>query len=252
MNDIQYVSEPSEVSMADEWFEIADLEHFWIRRRFDVFQEMIGTLGKEMKIADIGCGNGVIQKQLGELYGVQVDGFDLNEVALNASIAVGHNKYIYDVLEKRSEFSNKYDLIFLFDMLEHVEHPLEFIDAAAFMLKPKGILAINVPAIACLFSDYDTAAGHLRRYNKDMLDDLYERSNMSSENTKYWGLGLVPILLLRKIMLKFTKREKVIQDGFAPRYHWMNSLLYFLSRVDMKDGSLVGSSLMSLLKKIKE
>src|SRR2546422_2273874 len=32
------------VSMADRWFEIAVMEHFWIRRRFYVFRRLAGSL----------------------------------------------------------------------------------------------------------------------------------------------------------------------------------------------------------------
>ena len=34
---IEYLSPPAAVSMADRWFEIASLDHFWVRRRFEVW-----------------------------------------------------------------------------------------------------------------------------------------------------------------------------------------------------------------------
>src|SRR5260370_3522498 len=85
---IEYLSPPSEVSMADRWFEIASIEHFWVRRRFDVLQRLAGDLiasAKEM--AEIGCGHGLLQRQIEDSYGREVAGFDLNECALKLYVS---------------------------------------------------------------------------------------------------------------------------------------------------------------------
>src|SRR5437870_3830747 len=42
--DITYLSAPAEVSMGNRWFEIASVDHFWIRRRFEVLQRLAGDL----------------------------------------------------------------------------------------------------------------------------------------------------------------------------------------------------------------
>ena len=41
---IQFLSAPAEVKMADAWFEITHLDHFWIRRRFNVLRRLAGGL----------------------------------------------------------------------------------------------------------------------------------------------------------------------------------------------------------------
>jgi hypothetical protein len=76
---ITYLSPPAEVSMADRWFEIAAIDHFWIRRRFEVFQRLAdGLIGSAREIAEIGCGHGLLQLQIETAYGRDVAGFDLN------------------------------------------------------------------------------------------------------------------------------------------------------------------------------
>ena len=42
------------VSMADEWFDIADVEHFWVKRRFEVFQKLSKKSGLNLKALRIG------------------------------------------------------------------------------------------------------------------------------------------------------------------------------------------------------
>jgi ubiquinone/menaquinone biosynthesis C-methylase UbiE len=85
---IEYPFPTAEVSMADRWFEIASIDHFWVRRRFEVLQQLAGALiSGSRKMAEIGCGHGLLQRQIENAYGREVCGFDLNEYALkqNAS-----------------------------------------------------------------------------------------------------------------------------------------------------------------------
>ena len=61
---------------------------FWIRRRFKVFQQLAGNLiPGAQTIAEIGCGNGLVQRQIEVAYGKEVSGFDLNEAALKINVS---------------------------------------------------------------------------------------------------------------------------------------------------------------------
>jgi hypothetical protein len=40
---IIYLSPPTQVSMGDWWFDIATVDHFWIRRRFDVMRRIAAS-----------------------------------------------------------------------------------------------------------------------------------------------------------------------------------------------------------------
>jgi hypothetical protein len=67
---IEYLSAPAEVSMADRWFEIASIDHFWVRRRFDVLRRLAGDwIANSRAMAEIGCGHGLLQRQIEDAYG---------------------------------------------------------------------------------------------------------------------------------------------------------------------------------------
>ena len=51
--EITYLSAPAVVSMADRWYDIASVDHFWIRRRFKVLQVLAGGLVSEARL-DVG------------------------------------------------------------------------------------------------------------------------------------------------------------------------------------------------------
>jgi SAM-dependent methyltransferase len=65
--------------------------------------------------------------------------------------------------------NKKFDCIIYIDVIEHIKHDTEELQRVKSFLKPNAHLIILVPAHNYLFSDFDKAIGHYRRYNKGML-----------------------------------------------------------------------------------
>ena len=63
----------------------------------------------------------------------------------------------------------KFDAIIYIDVLEHIEHHAEETAAAARHLKDGGHLVVLSPAHQFLYTPFDKAIGHYRRYNKKSL-----------------------------------------------------------------------------------
>src|SRR5450631_1067818 len=102
LHEVTYLSPPAPISMADDWYDIASLEHFWIRRRFDVLERLANRLFPDVlrqggSAAEVGCGNGLLKRQIEDEHGVPVAGFDLNEGALQRSVSRISSLYYYDV-----------------------------------------------------------------------------------------------------------------------------------------------------------
>lgn len=62
-----------------------------------------------------------------------------------------------------------FDSILYIDVIEHIEDDKKELLKAASFLKKNGYLIIVVPAHNFLYSDFDKAIGHYRRYNKKMV-----------------------------------------------------------------------------------
>jgi len=243
---ITYLSEPQAVSMADPWYDIAQSDHFWVRRRFDVMKSLMQERDvSSLSIAEVGCGHGLVQNQVESYWGNTVDGFDLNAGALRSSWATRHPLYCYDIFDRNPEFERRYDLIILFDVLEHAENDAEFLSAALFHLSDGGSVLINVPALPSLHSRYDVAAGHYRRYNRDDVRRLARSCHLKLDVETYWGFWLVPLVALRKYLLKGEQSEqKIISKGFEPPSRFFNEALYMMCRLELLPQVLLGSSLM--------
>jgi SAM-dependent methyltransferase len=75
-------------------------------------------------------------------------------------------------------FSRSFDLVGLFDVVEHVEDDAGLLDQAAKLVAPDGYILLTVPADPRLWSSLDDYAGHLRRYTRKMVFDLIARAGL--------------------------------------------------------------------------
>ena len=225
---ITYLSPAMPVNMGNWWFDIATSDHFWIRRRFEVMRRLAESVVRNSRrAAEIGCGNGLLQKDIEDYYGIPVVGFELNEVALQKNVSRRSPLYCYNIHQRNPEFRAHFDLLLLFDVLEHIEDESGFLQSVKFHLAESGTLLINVPAQQFFYSDYDRAAGHIRRYSVSQLAKVAEQNGLKARAFTYWGLPLVPLLLVRKAMSMQRSNGKA---GFDARGHTMNTLLSFLAR----------------------
>ncbi len=246
---IEYLCQPLPVNMGDWWFDIATENHFWIRRRFEVMRRLADSaIRKAAHCAEIGCGNGLLQKALEDCYGISVAGFELNEFALQRNISREGPLYCYNIHQRNAEFQNYFDLIFMFDVLEHIEDESGFLQSVKFHLADSGSLIVNVPAHDFFFSDYDRAAGHLRRYSAGQLEKIAEQNGFRFRACSYWGLPLVPLLLLRKMVSLQVDNGRV---GFDPGSRTVNNLLSLLARCEAIPQKILGTSVMAVLEKAR-
>lgn len=248
---VEYLSPAAEVSMSDGYFQIAGTDHFWVRRRFQVLQQLAGhIINGAAEIAEIGCGHGLLQRQVEDGYGKAVTGFDLNEYGLQHNVSRISRVCCYDIHQKSEEFRNKFDLILLFDVLEHIPDEDGFIRSILFHLAPQGRLVISVPAGQWAYSAYDRAAGHVRRYSIGSLRETAQRTSLELERWSYWGLPLVPTLALRKVLVGMKKDAQAIYStGFDSRSTIVNGALGALSRCEWIPQKWLGTSVMAVLRK---
>lgn len=245
----EVISPPRTVSMGDEWFDIASVDHFWMKRRFEVMRNLCGSLLVEgLAVSEIGCGIGLVQAQFEDELGISVDGFDLNPQVLDRNVSQGR-LCSYDVLERNESLREKYDMVLLLDVLEHIEEDSAFLDASAFLAKAEGHVLINVPCSPRLHSRYDEAAGHLRRYTPRTLLDLAASCDLDVVDWTYWGLPLVPVAILRKLLVHGANDEDVIRLGFQPPGDFVNWAMGQAARLELIPQKLFGTSLLALLQR---
>lgn len=220
---IEMISPPEKVDMAGDWYEYAHLDHFWIKGRFNAIKKKLPlNFGSGTRFLEIGCGNGLIIKQMEDQYNMVVDGCDLNLMALDKVRNIRGKLFCLNINDKPIDLLNKYDGVLLMDVIEHIDDDINFLRQSISYLKKDGLVIINVPAVQSLFSVYDTEAGHKRRYSKKLISNLFEKNNIEVICITYWGFILVPIVFFRKFLLKLVTKGNIIKNGFKPSSRLLN------------------------------
>lgn len=220
---------------AFEFLHQMEQRHFWhIGRREIIFGalEKFANI-KADKILEIGCGNGSVLNFLTKK-GAHIDGGDIFLEGLKFCKEENSAVCLYQIDILSLPFLNNYDIIGIFDVLEHIENDSKALTEIFHALKPGGKLIITVPAHMYLWSDFDETSSHKRRYsNKDILNKL-ERSGFIVRRTSYFISILFPVLACMRIFRKiFPKKRRNIESSLELRtLPWVNILLLCVLRFE--------------------
>jgi 2-polyprenyl-3-methyl-5-hydroxy-6-metoxy-1,4-benzoquinol methylase len=128
-------------------------------------------------VLDIGCGSGAFIHKVNTEYGNKVVGLEFNRNALNECRNRGLEVHPVPIQEFGKTFQ-KFDVVSYFQVLEHIEDPVNFIRASLEALKPGGTLIIAVPnnnPFYLCFEEYATLnlpPHHAGLWNKDAFSNL--------------------------------------------------------------------------------
>ena len=239
------------------WHDIANKDNIWVKWRFETLKNLIKNnkidLKKENICLDVGCGSNDFALHFENISNFSIDQTDVDPKNLKNKKKGKGSLFVYDINNKDIKLKDKYDIIFLLDVLEHIDNDKEFLESCYFHLKDGGFLIVNVPSIPELFSKYDIAVGHRRRYSMKKLKILILESNFKIISMKYWGFFLIPLLFLRKIMLNFSKKkdEEIIKKGMDTQPKIVLLIINFLKFLEMNiiKISILGSSIITIIKK---
>ncbi len=258
-SSVERISDSPPASFTAEWYDLAAADHFWFQWRFRVLHELICNAGlptnEPLAVFDVGGGHGVLRAQIERATAWSVDIADLNPAGLERCGPGRGRLLYYDITEQRSPFTGSYDVALLMDVIEHIEDPIPFLRAVLNHLKPGGVLLVNVPALRICMSDYDVAAGHFRRYRINDLTRELRSAGATIIDARYWGLSMVPLLLLRKAVLALGRgRVNIIQTGFHPPSHAAHQVLRGIMAVESKflRRPVLGTSVLAAARKSLE
>ena len=198
------------MSSNDKWI---PMPRFLLRK--SALKKIIKNLNlKDKKCLEIGYGAGETLKLLVQK-GAIVDGFDFSEDARSlAKTRLQHVDYSENIKlfdDEREVKENQYDIIFAFEVLEHIGDDEQELKQWDKYLKSQGQIILSVPAHMSKWSVSDVWAGHFRRYEKKELQDLLENSNFKV--VSLWNYGFPLSNLLDKFLGSQKKKELQNIDG---------------------------------------
>ena len=126
-----------------------------------------------------------------------------------------------------SDINKKYDLIFTFNVLEHILDDENAIMKINDCLKPGGILIVYVPALQLLYSNLDKSLGHYRRYSKRDLETKVVNANFQIVKCHYNdSLGFFVGIFFK--LLNYKIDECSIKES---SYKFYDTILYPISSI---------------------
>ncbi len=118
-----------------------------IKRLQFILKTLKSNLPPQAVVLDVGCGNGVISRSLGEA-GYNVYGIDVSEKAITKAIQLNKFPNVnFDVIsaEQLIAEGKKYDAIICSEVLEHLNKPENLLMTLYHSLTDAGVLIVTVP-----------------------------------------------------------------------------------------------------------
>lgn len=180
---------------------------------------------RNLKILDLGCGYGALSKALGE-YGAQVTAAEVDEESLIVAkkFLLEKNINVVKIPHEKLPFKdNEFDIVFLFDVIEHVKNPKKTMEESLRILKKNGLLIVQ-------FTPYYSFTGHhLYRYTKLPIQFLPNQlakkivysskiNNTMRTHDQIWELYSTLNKLRISEFQNMTKDLKKIEEKFIIKY----------------------------------
>ena len=102
---------------------------------------------------------------------------------------------------KIDQITSTFDTIIYIDVLEHIENDAEEMKKAAALLNTGGHIVVLSPAFQFLYSPFDKAIGHYRRYNKKIFRNITPEGTQLISNRYYDTVGYFAALM-NKLFLR--------------------------------------------------
>jgi 2-polyprenyl-3-methyl-5-hydroxy-6-metoxy-1,4-benzoquinol methylase len=213
----------------------AEQNHFWFKSRRELISQVFNKfISKKNKIIEIGAGTGNIARMLSN------EGYDLSigeihpngiEYALkknNSNLSI----YQFDIMH--NPFKNHFDVVGLFDVLEHIEDDKLAINNISKMLKRGGKIILTVPAHMWLWCEEDDISNHFKRYELDNLKELLKDEGFIINYATNFFISIIPLLYLR------TKNKSSDEITINPI---INFILSIISNIENKILKFISSKI---------
>lgn len=178
--------------------EIAEVEnrHWWFLGRRRILAAILDgmTLPAGAAIFEIGAGTGGNLAMLARHGSVRAAEMDETARAVARAQTGGRVEIEYGMCPHDIPFAGvPFDLICMFDVLEHVEEDAETLAALKERLAPGGRLLVTVPAYRWMWGPHDAFLHHKRRYARAELGDKLRAAGYRVTRLTHFNTLLFPL-----------------------------------------------------------
>jgi SAM-dependent methyltransferase len=225
----------------DNYSGYLDSTEIHIRNFKQYIVPFIPLVQPDASIAEIGSGSGAFIRCLNNYGYTNITGYELNRSALRKAKENGidirpqHELYLQN--------SSRIDLLCMFDVIEHVPNPAEFLNKLKDVLAPGGYLAISTSDNRSLVSRvlgrmwwFMLPPEHCIIYTRNAMKTLLQRSGFNvidiiSINCHFTSIANIISKMIQKIPFKeqpsILRRlnSSCLNKAYLPIYHFSDFLI---------------------------
>lgn len=222
---------PYDPSHYDRLFAVED-RHAWFRARGELLGRLAADVTRDLpdgyRVLEVGCGTGAMLQVLervctrGDVVGMDLfpEGLHFARQRVSCQLVIGD--------ANDPPFGQEFVLVSMFDVLEHLIDDEGVLRRMGDLLLPGGALLLTVPADPTLWSSFDVAARHQRRYELPALQAKLHQAGFEVEYITYFMQALAPLLrIYRRPPLLKGVRQTQAELRIIPG---LNSMLYWILR----------------------
>lgn len=190
----------------------SEVQHWWyITLHCQIYSTIKNRVAsRNVDILDAGCGTGGLMQYLAKRGYAQVKGFDVSDYAIAHCRSKGLDVLQASLTDVAGVYAGQqFDVITCCDALYFLqtEQQKEVLVQLCRMLRPGGLLILNLPALELFSGIHDISVGIGKRYHHRMLPALLPASSYSY---RYWPVCLSPFIAIAR----YRQRLRMASGGF--------------------------------------
>lgn len=183
------------------------------------------------QILEIGCGQGDFLKLLSKDIACECFGFDPS--FKQNSQEFKNIKFFKEFFDKNAieRFEEKFDLIIMRHIIEHIQYPGEMLDFLQESLEEKGKIYIEIPDLDYIVENnsfFDIIYEHCNYYNAESISNLLKKHNFEIISIQYSFMNQYLCLIAQKSK-KPDNQDKILYNS---QHKLEESLLGFAQNAD--------------------
>lgn len=155
---------------------------------------------QDFTVLDAGCGTGGMLKRIGERFPrAGLHGLDYAEEACAFARRKSRAEIRFGSVERLPWADASFDAVLSLDVLSgDALDPAQAVREFRRVLRPGGVLLLNLPAYQWLHSYHDRATHQSRRFTAGRVRDLCQPAGLEVLQLGYWNTLLFPLMVLRR------------------------------------------------------
>ena len=194
----------------------AEAGHFWfVSRNRLILWALQRYFPHTSTFLELGCGTGFVAAGIKQAH-PKLTMFlgDLFVSGLRYAASRVPDATLFQLDIRHLPFEREFDVIGLFDVLEHIDDDVAVLKETYRAVKPDGGILITVPQHPSLWSPIDAVSGHKRRYRRSELAEKVCQAGFEPIFMTSFVSLLLPLMIVSRVLRRSPKKEADLMVEF--------------------------------------